>query len=152
MRHEQPVIQQRLHDVGLAQIAPALGFLALGYMGHHPAFEFDKRLGRNRAHQGHAPGGRDNHMVEAWRVGQHRRAHGLHGPQVVLVAGETEGMRVITFRLAAQKVHLESLGIDGGLVVPLLAHKRGVGALQHAQHGGVEPLQIIDILTALKRR
>ncbi len=74
-------------------------------------------------------------MFKARRTGQHAGSHSLYWPQVILIVGEPEWMRVAVNRLASQEVDFETFGVNGRLVLTFLAVKRGIRPLQHTQHG-----------------
>jgi hypothetical protein len=56
---------------------------------------------------------------------------------------------IVALLHAAQKVHLEAFGVDGGLGLHLLALEGGVHLLQEPQHGFVQMLDVGEEAHAL---
>ena len=113
LRQQQPLVEQRLHNVGLKLVAPALGRRAFRCVLRHPALEFDERCRGDSAHGRHPPGGGDHRMFEARRFGKDRGALRPHWPQVTRIAGKLERMRVVPLGHAAQEDHLKAGMLPG---------------------------------------
>ena len=61
--------------------------------------------------------------------------YGLNRPQVSVINGQAERIRIAIDMLAPQKADLEASDIDRRFSLALLALDRRVGALQDAQQG-----------------
>jgi hypothetical protein len=120
-------------------LAGRAGLLHLDSLFAKPAAEEARRKTMSIVHERKTI---DDRVLEARRRREHGGADSLNRPQVIFVHRKAEGMRVAIHSLAAQEVDLKAFGINGRLVLPLLPFEGPVSALQDAEHGCIQTLEV----------